>query len=355
MTDLCLTIPQSYLNYVWREIREEEKDCYFYHPDHLGSSSWITDRVGAAVQHLHYLPWGETYVDQKSNRFDGVRYTFSAKEKDAETGYSYFGARYYSSDLSVWLSVDPMSDKYPSMSPYVYCANNPVKLVDPNGEEMIDNPIFGTAGNLLGTDGKGWSGTPIVMNESDFKQGMSHSDAERKGTYLNEYGKGIKISDNDWNKIESHGGDKRLEPYIQNQSSGKIYFKPETTIGQYQNDGAYPLEAGKDLYMPVDGVATEYYSNRVMKIPDNKRITVFSGGKVSFKGSSISRITPIYGWIYSDAIQSGDNSWDNLFRAACTTGGRCTGRGYDCDMMVKPLIYGFYFAKGLSSRIKNGK
>ena len=63
-------------------------------------------------------------------------YTFSAKEKDAETGLSYFGSRYYSSDLSVWLSVDPMSDKYPSFSPYVYCADNPVKLVDPNGEEI---------------------------------------------------------------------------------------------------------------------------------------------------------------------------------------------------------------------------
>lgn len=83
--------------------------------------------------HLHYLPWGETYVDQKSNRFDGVRYTFSAKEKDAETGYSYFGARYYSSDLSVWLSVDPMARKYPSTSPYAYCRNKPIILVDPNG------------------------------------------------------------------------------------------------------------------------------------------------------------------------------------------------------------------------------
>ncbi len=65
-------------------------------------------------------------------------YTFSAKEKDPETGLSYFGSRYYSSDLSIWLSVDPMSDKYPSLSPYVYCADNPVKLVDPNGEEVCD-------------------------------------------------------------------------------------------------------------------------------------------------------------------------------------------------------------------------
>ena len=62
-------------------------------------------------------------------------HTFSAKERDSETGLSYFGARYYSSDLSIWLSVDPMSDKYPSLSPYVYCADNPVKLVDPDGEE----------------------------------------------------------------------------------------------------------------------------------------------------------------------------------------------------------------------------
>ena len=65
-----------------------------------------------------------------------LSYTFSAKEKDVETGLSYFGSRYYSSDLSIWLSVDPMSAKYPSLSPYVYCADNPVRLVDPDGEEI---------------------------------------------------------------------------------------------------------------------------------------------------------------------------------------------------------------------------
>ena len=63
-------------------------------------------------------------------------YTFSAKERDPETGLSYFGSRYYSSDLSIWLSVDPMAAKYPSLSSYVYCANNPMRLVDPDGEEF---------------------------------------------------------------------------------------------------------------------------------------------------------------------------------------------------------------------------
>ena len=53
-------------------------------------------------------------------------------------------ARYYNSALSIWLSVDPMADKYPSTSPYTYCANNPVRLVDPNGEDIwiFDNGAF---------------------------------------------------------------------------------------------------------------------------------------------------------------------------------------------------------------------
>ena len=67
----------------------------------------------------------------------GFQSDSSGKEKDVETGYHYFGARYYNSDLSLWLSVDPMSDKYPSLSPYNYCDWNPVKLVDPDGDSII--------------------------------------------------------------------------------------------------------------------------------------------------------------------------------------------------------------------------
>ena len=128
---------------------------YFYHPNYtstelstsLGSSSsWITDRTGDAIQHLHYLPYGEDWVDQRNSSWN-VPYTFSGKETDVETGYSYFGARYYDSGLSIWLSVDPMSDKYPSMSPYNYCANNPVILVDPDGREPID-PRTGAQYNI---------------------------------------------------------------------------------------------------------------------------------------------------------------------------------------------------------------
>ena len=79
------------------------------------------------------------------------RLCFTGKERDSETGFSYFGARYYDSDiLTGWLSVDPMADKYPNISPYAYCAWNPVKLVDPDGK-MIWQPD--ADGNLIAEKG----------------------------------------------------------------------------------------------------------------------------------------------------------------------------------------------------------
>ncbi len=52
-------------------------------------------------------------------------------------------ARHYHPTLSIWLSVDPMSDKYPGVSPYAYCGNNPGRLVDPDGREIwIDNYLY---------------------------------------------------------------------------------------------------------------------------------------------------------------------------------------------------------------------
>ena len=62
---------------------------------------------------------------------------FTGKERDEETGYGYFGARYMDYELTtMWLSVDPMADKYPGISPYAYCAWNPVRLVDPDGRTV---------------------------------------------------------------------------------------------------------------------------------------------------------------------------------------------------------------------------
>jgi RHS repeat-associated protein len=138
---------------------EYENLQYFYHSDHLGSASFVTNIDGYVMQHIQYLPYGELFVSQRNSEFDS-RYKFTAKELDNETSYTYFGARYYDSELSGWLSVDPMSDKYPSLSPYCYSANNPVVLVDPNGmciDEATDavKSFFKGISNIL--SGRPWS------------------------------------------------------------------------------------------------------------------------------------------------------------------------------------------------------
>ena len=81
---------------------------------------------------------------------DFPRCYFTGKERDEETGYGYFGARYMDHELmTMWLSVDPMADKYPSISPYAYCAWNPVKLVDPDGREIDEYRLNTETGSLV--------------------------------------------------------------------------------------------------------------------------------------------------------------------------------------------------------------
>ena len=117
---------------VYEQLNSKTEDIYFTHSDHLGSANWITDGGGLPIQYIHYAPYGELIDNQQVLKYD-ERYKFTGKERDSETGYDYYGARYYMSNLPIWLSVDPLADKYPNISPYAYCNWNPVKFVDPDG------------------------------------------------------------------------------------------------------------------------------------------------------------------------------------------------------------------------------
>ena len=114
------------------EPQAQEDVIYYTHGDHLGSANWITDYHGVPVQYIHYLPYGQLLANQQATGYD-ERYKFTGKERDAESGYDYFGARFYWSLFKHWTSPDPLLDKYLYISPYAYCAWNPVKFVDPDG------------------------------------------------------------------------------------------------------------------------------------------------------------------------------------------------------------------------------
>jgi RHS repeat-associated protein len=132
---------------------------YFYHPDHLGSTGFVTDVNGKLYEHIEYFPFGETWVEEHSNT-QRTPYLYTGKELDEETGLYYYGARYYDPRTSVWQSADPILGKYlPSgdkerdknlsgmggvLNPinidlYAYGHQNPLRYVDPDGLEVTLN------------------------------------------------------------------------------------------------------------------------------------------------------------------------------------------------------------------------
>ena len=91
----------------------------------------MTDIHGMPVQYIMYAPYGESLLNQQASTYN-ERFKFTGKERDEETGFDYFGARYYWT-LGTWISVDPLAHKYPGISPYAYCGWNPIRFVDPDG------------------------------------------------------------------------------------------------------------------------------------------------------------------------------------------------------------------------------
>ena len=127
-----------------------------------------TDDGGQVTQILNYLPYGEDWIDVRNNLDPRLgQYTFNGKEKDYESGFHYYGARYYWSEvLTGWLSVDPMADKYPNISPYNYCHWNPIVMVDPDG---MDDWKLGENGELTWDEStKGQSEDRIVAKNGQY-------------------------------------------------------------------------------------------------------------------------------------------------------------------------------------------
>ncbi|EKB58751.1 RHS repeat-associated core domain-containing protein [Bergeyella zoohelcum] len=121
------------------------------HNDHLGTSSFVTDGDGDPTQFYLNFPFGETlYEQQNTNAYENP-YKFNAKELDDETGLYYYGARYYDPRIGMWLSVDPLTEKMPSWSPYAYAFDNPVRFVDLDGREPsspLHDYILGRNGSI---------------------------------------------------------------------------------------------------------------------------------------------------------------------------------------------------------------
>ena len=176
--------------------QEEYYKQYYYHSDHLGSASLISDYKGDEYQRIEYTPHGETWVEKTQNQgLEFLPYKFTAKELDEETGLYYYGARYLDPRYSRWISTDPALGEYIPKAPideeakkynqnlpgmggvfnhinanlYHYAGNNPIKYTDPDGNFFIPPQViaFGI-GALIGAGTEFiWQ---LVENEGDISK-----------------------------------------------------------------------------------------------------------------------------------------------------------------------------------------
>lgn len=140
---------------------------------------------GTVMQVNHYYPYGGLIIDPRhtisSTNASDSRYRFTGKELSEESGEYDFGARYLDPIPGRFTTIDPLAEKYYSLSPFAYCAGNPSNSYDPTGM----SPVYDPDGNFLGTDDNGLQGEAIVMSPKNFIQGMSYKEAMSFSTKTN--------------------------------------------------------------------------------------------------------------------------------------------------------------------------
>ncbi len=148
----CPVLPggEPQINHQYDDTRVRP-ETYYYHPDHLGSTSWVTDQHARVHEHVEYFPYGEVWRDPRSDAdggpVKGQRFLFTGKELDEETGLVYFGARYYDPVHGRWISTDPVVQMLhrletdPSrafeLGLYSYAGNRPIIGKDPDGRAVF--------------------------------------------------------------------------------------------------------------------------------------------------------------------------------------------------------------------------
>ena len=137
--------PQAGYGYIPNDTTKEE--TFFYHSDHLGSTSYITDDKANITQYDAYLPYGELLVDEHSSSED-LPYKFNGKQFDEETGLYYYGARYMNPVTSLWYGVDPLAEKYTTTGGYIYTLDNPIRMIDLDGRKWDESSVTQKNGNV---------------------------------------------------------------------------------------------------------------------------------------------------------------------------------------------------------------
>jgi RHS repeat-associated protein len=113
---------------------------YYYLKDHLGDNRVVINSSGAVIEKSHYYPSGMRFYPESTSNSAALPFRYNGKEMETMNGLNQmdYGARRRYSGLPIWTGPDDLREKYYSISPYAYCAGNPVRFIDVNGKEPGD-------------------------------------------------------------------------------------------------------------------------------------------------------------------------------------------------------------------------
>lgn len=103
-----------------------------------GTTRAVVDAAGTVLQATDYYPFGLIMDGRSYLSGSSAKEKFTGQERDDETGFDYFGARFYRADAPGFLQVDPLAQEFPNISPYAYGNNNPLRFTDPTGMAPYD-------------------------------------------------------------------------------------------------------------------------------------------------------------------------------------------------------------------------
>ena len=248
-----------------------EKMQFYYHPDHLGSSSYITNLDGEVVQHIEYVPFGEVFVEERNNIWN-TPYLFNAKEFDEETGLYYYGARYYEPRISLWISTDPKQESYFAFSSYVYCGNNPLIYIDPNGKEWedpaqaeklkakIDNKITSIQKSIL---------VQKARLESNQAKGKDISKQERKIADFESRISNLNQSKSDIDLL-GHDSQKYKLTQVSGEGAHKVRLENNGTISIETSEDALSIHEITHVRQALDAGGLEFSDSGCLKNPGTR-------------------------------------------------------------------------------------
>ena len=129
-------------------IENHEYVPVYYVCDHLGSPRSLIDHTGELMVLRNYYPFGKTWRRPTEPVYYDY-YHFNGKEQQTvgDAGLLDYGARFYDPDIARWLTLDPLADNHYNTDPFVFCANNPIKFIDPNGLDWVRNNKTGEITN----------------------------------------------------------------------------------------------------------------------------------------------------------------------------------------------------------------